>query len=303
MTSSLKKSWKRLRFRWTAPRGFWAFILFLLLAFLSEYALVCSFQSVGLIDKNVLSQAFQIPSTGWSFTLVVSPLFHLLPLSIVVVLVSCWAFLGRRVVVSPWRAEPSARKPSLTRRGKEARWFRWFRLFFKRIERGAERVNRKVKAAFYRVPGVPYVSRRLFVARAAIRGAVIVLAVFFSVFLLLHVNVFPGLIHDVVVEFYRNNPMFLAFVLGTREVALGIGRVLSPIGWLGSVVNNALVASAPGFRHAFDGVGMSLVQPLSKLDVVAKYVFVQNVAVWVSAFLAVTYGEYVSRLHRRARAR
>jgi len=186
---------------------------------------------------------------------------------------------------------------------KETRKFRWFKRFFKKVERRAQRVARSIKATFYRIPGVSYVSRRLFVARAAVKSAVIVLAVFLSLFLLLHVNVFPGLIHDVVVAFYRNNPPFHAFVSGTVEVARGISRVLSPIGWLGSVVNNALVASASGFRHAFDGVGVSLVEPLTRLDVVAKYVVVQNIAAWVSAFLAVAYGEYVSRPYRRARAR
>lgn len=303
MTSSPRRSWKRLSFRWTAPRGLWAFVLFLLLTFLFEYVLVYSFQSVGLTDKNVLSKSFQIPSTSWSFTLDVSPLFHLLPLSIVVVLVSCWSYLSRRLAVSPWRAEPSTRKPSLIRRKREMRRFRWFKRFFKRVERRAQMVARKVKAAFYRIRGVSYVSSRLFVARAAVKSAVIVLTVFFSVFLLLHVNVFPWVIHDVVVEFYQNNPSFLAFVLGTGEVARGIGRVLSPIGWLGSAVDNALLASASGFRHAFDAVGISLMEPLTKLDVVAKYVVVQNVAAWVSVFLAVIYGVYVSRPYRRARAR
>jgi len=251
----------------------------------------------------VLSQTFRIPSTSWSFTLGVSPLFHLLPLSIVVVLVSCWFYLSKRVAVSPWRAEPSSRMPLLIRREKEARRLRWFKRFFKRVERKAARGARKVKATFCRVPGASYVSKRLFVARAAVRSAVIVLAVFFSVFLLLHVNVFPGLIHDGAVEFYRSNPSFLGFVLGTGELAQGIGQALSPVGWLGSAVKNALLAWAPGFRHAFDGVGISLVEPLTELDIVAKYVFVQNVAAWVSAFLAVTYGEYVSRPYRRARSR
>jgi len=303
MDSSPKSGWKRWSLRWTAPRGFWAFLLFLSLAFLFEGILVYSFQSLGLTEENMLSQTLQVPLTNWSFTLGVSPLFHLLPLSIVVVLVSCWSYLSRRVAVSPWRSEPTAKKPTLIRREKEARRFRWLRRFFKRLERRVQMIVRRVRASFYRIRGVSYVSRRLFVARASVKGAVIVLAIFFSVFLLLHVNAFPRLIHDVVVQFYRNNPSFLAFVLGTSEAALGIGRVLAPIGWLGSAVNDALVASAPGFRHAFDGVQISVVTPLTRLDVVAKYVVVQNVAAWVSAFIAVVYGEYVSRPHRRARTR
>jgi len=303
MTSSSGRSWKHLSLRWTAPRGFWAFLLFLLLAFLSEYALISSFQSVGLRDQNVLSRTFQIPSTSWSFKLGVSPLFHLLPLSIVIVLTSCWAYLSRRVAVSPWRAEPLARKPLPILREKEGRRLRRLKLFVRRVERRVQRATRKVKAALYRIRGVSYVSRHLFISRAAVRSAVIVLAVFFSVFLLLHVNVFPRLLHDVVVEFYRRHPSFLGFVVGTREVARGIGGAFSPVGWLGSAVNSELLAWAPVFRHAFDGVGMSLVEPLTRLDVAAKYILVQNVAAWVSVFLAVIYGEYVSHPHRRAGAK
>lgn len=303
MTSSLRKSWKRLSSRWTVPRGFWAFALFLLLAFLFEYALIYSFHSLGLTDKNTLSQTIRILSTNWSFTFEVSPLYHLLPLSIMVVLVSCWLYLSRHVASSPWRAEPSARKPSLIRREKEAGRFRWFKRFLKKIEKRMQKIAQKTKLTFYRVPGTSYVSKRLFVARAAVKSAVIVIAVFFSIFLLLYFSVFPMLIHDVVVGFYRDNPSFLGFILRTREVARGIGNALSPIGWLGSVVNEGLVASASGFRHAFDGVEIAIVEPLTKLDVAGKYIVVQNVAAWVSAFLALTYGEYISRPYRRARAR
>lgn len=292
-----------MRFRWTVPRGFRGFILFLFLAFIFEYAVVSSFQSLGLIDKNVLSQTFQIPSTSWSFTLDISPLFHLLPLSIVIVLACCWFYLSERVAASHRKAEIPARKPLSIRRGREAQRFRWFKRFFKKVERRSRSVAQRVKAFFYRIPGISYISRRLSVAKATVKSAIIVLIVFLSVFLLLHVTVFPKLIHDVVIGLYKSNPWFLAFVSGTGDAARGIGQVVSPIGWLGSAINNAIVASATGFRHAFDGGGIAIVEPLIKMDVVEKYVLIQNVAALVSASLSVIYAEYLSRPYRRIRVR
>ncbi|MBE0512188.1 hypothetical protein IBX38_03965 [Candidatus Bathyarchaeota archaeon] len=84
----------------------------------------------------------------------------------------------------------------------------------------------------------------------------------------------------------------------TIEIAQGIAQALSPIGWLASAINGALRAVAPGFRNAIEGLGSSMTEPLTNIDLVWKYTLCQNAAAWISAIVALAYGEYTSRVYR-----
>jgi len=287
-------SGKRLTFRWTAPKGFTALLLFLILALFFEFLLVYSFQSFGLTDKNAWTGIFQVPATNWFFDFSISPLFHLLPITVIVVLVSSWAYLTKYTVFVPSRAETARRVLPSTRRETEKHRFRELKRFFKRISRRVQNVWRSVKAGLQRIPGVSFVSKRLYFARAAVRSALAVFAVFLSISLLLYVVVYPDLIYRGVVELYRGNPSFLWFVTGTIDLVRGVGQAFSPI-------NNALLGAAPGFRHSLAGVGASLTGSIVGLDVAGKYVLSQNVAAWSSALVALVYGSYASSRRPRRR--
>jgi len=295
---------KRLILRWTAPKGFVALLLFLVLAIIFEFLLVFSFQSFGLTDKNAWIEKFQIPATNWSFSVSISPLFHLLPSTVIVVLVSSWTYLTKYTTFSPFRAETAKQTLPSTRRETEKHRLRWLRRFSKRISRRVQRIGLSVKAGFQRIPGVSFVSKRLFLARAAVKSALVVLAVFLSMYLLLYIVVYPDLIYHGVVELYRGNPSFLGFVTGTRDLVRVVGQALPPIDGLGTAINNALLRAAPDFRRGLAGVGAALTASLVALDVVGKYVLSQSVAAWGSAFVALIYGAYTSsRLRRRVRRR
>jgi len=285
---------KRLIFRWTAPKGFAALLLFFMLALFFEFLLVYSFQSFGLTDKNVWTGTFQIPATNWSFSVSISPLFHLLPIAVIVVLVSSWAYLTKYTAFVPSGAETARRHLPLARREAEKHRLRGLRRLSKRVSRRVQRIGRSVKAALQRIRGVSYLSKRLYFARAAVRSTVAVLAVFLSVSLLLYIVVYPDLIHQGVIGLYRGNPSFLWFVRGTNDLVRGLGQALSPI-------NDALLDAAPGFRHSLAGLGAALTGPVVGLDWASKYVLSQNVAVWVSALVALIYGSYASsrRFKRR----
>jgi len=285
---------KRLIFRWTAPRGFAALLLFLILALLFEFLLVNSFQTFGLTEKNAWTGTLQIPATNWSLSVSFSPLFHLLPATVVVVLVSSWAYLTKYTAFVPSRAEIARRTLPTTRREAEKQRFRVLRRFFKRVSRKVQKIGRLVKAGFQRIRGVSYVSRRLYFAGAAVKSALTVLAVFLSVSLLLFIVVYPDLIYHGVVGLYRGNPSFLWFVTGTTDLVRGVGQALTPI-------NDALVGAAPGFRHGLAGFGAALTGSLVGLDVAGKYVLSQNVAAWASALVALIYGSYVSSRRPRRR--
>jgi len=283
--TSQEKRWKRLIIRWTAPKGFAAILLFLATAFLLEYLIVYSFLSGGLTDKFTWIETFQVPYVNWSFTLAVSPLLHVLPLSVMIVLISSWAFLTRHIAFIPHRME-SAKKPAIKRRQSQRRRFKSLRKFFKRINRSMQKVGKALKNAFLRIPGFSKLSRRLFFARTAVRSAMIILLAFVSFSLLAFTLAYPWWIHDAVVNFYRGNPSFSSFVIRTQESLQSIGKALAPL-------NNALLNAAPGFRNSLQSLGASA-EPLTKLDIIGKYLLVQNLAAWVCALISLAYGKYAS---------
>lgn len=295
---SSEKGWKRLIFRWTAPKGAAVMALFFAIAVLIEYLMVYLFRSFGLTDI----QAFLLPWTSSVLTITVSPLFHLIPLGVILVLISSWAYLTRYIAKVPRRRMPAKKPPTRKReptRRVRRKHFRSLRNFSRKLHRKFRRFSK----ALNRLRGISEVLRRRFFARAALKSAATVLFVFIISFLALYLLGFPSFIHDQVIELYRGNPSFQGFVVRTIEIASSIGSTLSPIGWLASAINGALISSAPGFRSAIEGLSVSITKPLSELSLVWKYVICQNIAAWVSAVAALAYGQYASSLYRRYRRR
>lgn len=289
---SQEKRWRRLIIRWTALKGFAAMLLFLAVAFLLEYLIVYSFLSGGLNDEFTWIKTFQVPYVNWSFTVAVSPLLHLLPLSVIIVLISSWAFLTRHIAFIPQRIK-SAKKAVIKRQPSQRRRFKSIRKFFKRINRSMQKIGRAFREAFLRIPGFSKLSRRLFFARTAVRSAMIILLAFISFAFLAYILAYPWRVHDTVINFYRENPSFMTFVIETQERFQSLGQSLAPI-------NNALLAAAPSFRSSLQSLGASA-EPIVKLDITGKYLLVQNLAAWVCAAIALAYGKYagVRRYKRR----
>ena len=294
-------------FKWTARKGFAAIVLFFLLALSIEYFVVTFFSSSGLTDQSLLTQFFQIPGTNLSFTIAISSLYHLIPLGVIFVLVSSWTYLTKYVAVVPHGVK-HPKKPPLPREKYQKvrkKRFMLFRSFSKWVSKKFQRISWAFKAfyiriisALLRIRGISYVVQRLFFARAALKSAVTVLAVFLVSTLGLYLLAYPTLVYDVVVGFHRGNPSFHGFVLKTIEITNSLGQVLSPIEWLGASINNALTTAALGFYTTFEGFG-AFTQPLTKLDLVWKYTLCQNFAAWLSALIVWAYGQYTSRLYRR----
>jgi len=302
-----EKPLRRLVFRWTALKGLTAMVLFFLLALLIEYLVVTFFLSSGLTDQFPLTRNFQIPRTGLSFTVTISPLYHLVPLGVIFVLVSSWTYLTKYVAVVPHGVKPTKKPiPSREKYQKvKRRRFNLFRRFSERVSKRFQRVSwtfkavyRRINSALLRVRGISYLVQRLFFARAALKSAVTVLAVFLVSAVGLYLLVYPTLMYEVVVGFHRGNPSFHGFVLNTIEMGNGLGRAVSPV-WLGSSINNALTSAALGFYTTFEGFVVSTTKSLSKLDLVWKYTLCQNLAAWISALIAWAYGQHSSRLYRR----
>lgn len=305
MTS--EKRWRPLVFRWTALKGFTAIVLFFALSFFIEYLVVTFFLSSGLTDQFLMMQTLQIPGSSLSFTVTISPLYHLIPLGVIFVLISSWTYLTKYIAVVPHGVKPSRKSTPLRKKYQKPkrRRFKTFRRFSEWLSKKFQRVSwafkgffRRISSALLRIRGISYIMQRLFFARAALKSAVTVLAVFLVSAFGLYLLAYPTLMYDVVVGFHRGNPSFHGLVLKTIEMINGLGQVLSPIG-LGSSINNALTAAALGFYTTFKGFGTSVTQPLSQLDLVWKYTLCQNFAAWISALMAWAYGQYTSRLYRR----
>ena len=296
MTSEERR--KRLVFRWTAPRGFVAIVVFFILALLIEYLMVYFFASSGLTDKFLVT----------FFFINISPLFHLMPLGVIIVLVSSWAYLTKYTAVVPRRISPT-KKPLETRRRRHPRRrkirFKSFRKFFGGIGKRFGRVGQaihsffsRIAAIILRIRGVSYLQQRLFFARAAVKSTATVLAVFVASVLALYLLAYPKVTYDLATGLYRSNPSFHGFTLKTIEIGKEMAQTLSPIGWLASAIDNALRAVAPGFRNALEGFGAPIITPLTELNLLARYIICQNVAAWISALVALAYGEYTSSLYR-----
>jgi len=301
--TSKENRWRRLIVRWTGPKGFAAIVLFFVLAVILEVLLVYSFQMFGLTDPNVWATNLLIPFANWTFSLSISPLFHLLPISVIVVLLSSWTYLTRYTFV-PQRIEAARRVSTPTRRGLEKRRFKSLRQLVKRLNRRLQRVGRVLKTGVQRIRGVSYIAQRLFFARATVRSAAIVLVVFLSALLLLFLAEYPDIIHNWTLHLYRGSPALLNFVSGTNQWFSGVGMAVQPLGEFGFAVNKALLDSAPGFRYSLEAAGASLTRPIVQLDVVGKYVLSQNLAAWTSATASLAYGVYASsRTHRRPKGR
>ena len=275
---SSEKQWKRLLFKWTARKGLTATLLFLALTLFIEYLVVYLFTSFGLTDTFLF--------TG----LPISPLFHLLPLGVTVVLVSSWMYLTKHIAVVPQKKSPT--KPKRQRPRTRKIRFRSIKRFFKKINRKFEWINRAIES-FY----------QLHFAKATVKSTTTIIGVFLVSILTLHTVGSPNFIYEVVTRFYKTNPSFHGFVLETFEVTQGIGQTLAPLGWIGSTINNALLAMAPGFRSALEGFGTSITGPMVTLDLVWKYAICQNIAAWASALTALAYGQYTSHPYRRYKRR
>lgn len=260
-------------FGWITRKWLIATLLFLAIALFMEYLVVRLFISFGLSDAYLF--------TDLPFMWSVSPLFHLLPLGVILVLALSWGYLANYMPVMLDKTTPQ--KKLLTRskrqrlRARKMR-FRSTRRLFRRIDTEFGRLSRPVRSFF-----------RLHLAKATIKSAITIFGVFLISVLALFALGYPSFVHEVIAGFYRANPSFHGFVLGTFETTQGIGETVAPLGWLGSVVNSALLAIAPGFRAGLEGFGVSITGPLVELDFVWKYAICQNIAALASALIALVY--------------
>jgi len=289
--------YRRLILRWATLKGLTAVILFLIIASLIEYAVVAYAISLGVREENPLQASFQFPGTNWTITIVVSPLFHLIPLSVIIVLVFSWICMTEYAAMQPQKPLEGKTKAKLQKKGEIQETG-----FTSRISGAVRKFFGKIKSGILRIKGVSYILSKVSFAKATIKSAIITILVFSTLILLASAVAYPGLLHGTFSNAYRGNPSLLKFVKSVNNALKGCVEVLGPIGWLCSAINNAIISAAPALRGFVSALG-GFVKPLVDLPPVGKYLFFQNVAAWVSALAVLSYGFLTRKGYRFRKAK
>lgn len=293
---STKKPPKRLIFQWTTLKGATAILLFLIVATLTEYIVVLYAINLSVKDETLQQWSSPFPGTDWTVTITISPLFHLVPIAVIIALVSSWTYLTRHVAVkTPEKWKGNAK--SISKHRKERG--------FKEVKKLAKKITDffgNLKSALLRIRGIAYIWQKIHFARATIKSALAVLLVFGALILLMSVLTYPQLIYWTVSNAYRNNSWLLGSVTWISNSGKGIVTALAPIDWICSATNNALLSIAPTFRDFILSLG-GLTKPLVELDDAGKYLVFQNVAAWASASIALLYGGRKRKIYRHKKGR
>ena len=293
---STKKPPKRLIFQWTTLKGATAILLFLIVATLTEYIVVLYAINLSVKDETLQQWSSPFPGTDWTVTITISPLFHLVPIAVIIALVSSWTYLTRHVAVkTPEKWKGNAK--SISKHRKERG--------FKEVKKLTKKIRDffgNLKSALLRIRGIAYIWQKIHFARATIKSALAVLLVFGALILLVSVLTYPQLIYWTVSNAYRNNSWLLGSVTWISNSGKGIVTALAPIDWICSATNNALLSIAPTFRDLILSLG-GLTKPLVELDDAGKYLVFQNVAAWASASIALLYGGRKRKIYRHKKGR
>ena len=269
---------RRIFFRWTAPKNLLAIILFITAAIIVEYVFVQA--TAGTVED---SAAIMLPFLNVS----ISPSYHILPLVVITTLTASFTHLAGLTAMLPPKTQPMKR-PSQQRVSRKRFRLRSMRELTKRIGRA----GRKFKDRILRITAFAYIRRRVSVARAMIRSAIIVTATFIILILLITVASYPGLVPTATFDFYQWNTAFLRFVAATIEASKAIAEAIPPIGILGSSIQSALSTAAPGFHNTLEAAASSITSGLVSLSPTGKYLVVQNVAAWAVAIITLLYSQY-----------
>ena len=248
---------------WTAPKGLLTVGLFLALAFISEFFMVSFFAGSGLTET-------------YAHPLPVSPLFHLLPLAVILVLVLSWMYLTKHIAMRPRRISPAKVSKIRRRRPRRTKSTR-------SIMGTIKNVFSKISAVFSSSGGSS-APQRLSFGGVALESAVTVLAVFLLSLILLSVLVYPKLFTEFAVGFYSKTSALQGFMQSLAEVLVSVASGLDSL--------------APGFRNAFEGLVSAALPSLTGGDILWRYVFCQNAAAWISALAALAYVRYFSKTYR-----
>ena len=259
---------------WNTLKGSIAIIVFFAVAVLAEFLVVLYAMGLGVKDVGELT-------TTWPVTITISPLFHLVPIAVVITLSFTWIYLTRKLSVRP--VQPIGRAAMRQPASKKSQ--------------PAKGSVEKTVPSPPRAKGLSYVWQKIYSARATIKSALIVFLAFAVLVLMVSQLAYPGVIYQAIAGSYRSHSLAYDFVTSIANSLSGFAHAVSPIGWIASAINNGLVAISPGVRAIGLALG-SLIAPFANMDSAGKYLAFQNAAAWISVILVLSYGHYARRSYR-----
>jgi heme/copper-type cytochrome/quinol oxidase subunit 2 len=259
---------------WNTLKGSIAIIVFLAVAVLTEFLVVLYAMDLGIKDVGELT-------TNWPVTITISPLFHLVPIAVIITLSFTWIYLTKKLSVRP--VQPIGRVAMRQPTSKKSQ--------------PAKSSLEKTEPSPPRVKGFSYIWQKIYSARATIKSALIIFLAFAILMLIVSQLAYPGVIYQTLTSSYQSHSSAYDFVISVANSLSGFARTVSPIGWIATAINNGLVALSPGVRAVGMAFG-SLIAPLANLDPAGKYLAFQNAAAWISVLLVLLYGQYARRSYR-----
>jgi hypothetical protein len=259
-------------------------LLFLITTAVIEYLIVLFAMSLGLQDTSIVQWSFQFPGTSSALTLTLNPLFHLVPICVIVTLAFSWTYLTKKVATR--KQEMHRGKVETFSRQKSEK-----RGIVSRIRRAGSNFSRGIRS---RLSVLNRFSQRVRLGRPTVRSALMVI-LFFCMFTLLFILLaYPKLIYHGMSSLYRANPALLNFVNSVNNWVKGAGEALGPIGGIGKAITDGLIAASPGVRDLGVGLG-EIIKPMASLDNAGKFLVFQNAAAWISAIVVLIFGERVAK--------
>jgi hypothetical protein len=222
-------------------------------------------------------------------TITISPLFHLVPIAVIITLVFTWLFLSKKLSKRP--LIPFSRTDAAGTGGSNVR---------KDIRQKTATQKTTSKDSKIEPPMSKKVSlwHRINFKEPIVKNALIVLLLFVVFVLLIIMLAYPAIIYQTISGSYQSHSPFYNFVQSVSNGLKAFAQVVSPIGALASAINGGLIAISPSIRNIGLALG-SLTAPLANLDGAGKYLAFQNAAAWISVMLVLFYTQFARKSYRR----
>ena len=176
-------------------RNFGYTAAFLVLVALLEFGIIQFSTSLGVSDSLVISLG----------AISISPLLHVLPLIVIIVLTLSWLYLNEALKLTSYRKR----------------------------ERPPEKLRKKRKVGkigkFLQKIKFPEQLKKI-AENNIFKGAFAIIIFFTSLVLIIYLIVYPDLLYNFTYSMFKSNPSILGFAIAIRNFAFSIGQTISPLG-------------------------------------------------------------------------
>jgi len=210
-------------------KGLTTTLVFFVITVLVELLVVFYAMSIGVKDEMLIQWNPALPGGTSTLTITVSPLFHLIPVAVIIALMASWIYLSKCACMKP-------REPV-------------------RVGAGVKRIEPSGMTAFFN-------KAKSVLFRASVKSALIIILVFAAFALIISLLAYPQLIYRSVTDAYKNNPSLLSFIRTSGSVFAPVAsafRGALPLLAPGVRDLGAALGSAIGGLAGLDGAGKYLV--------------------------------------------